>query len=47
MDTGSYANVRRLLKAGQLPPQDAVRIEELINYFTYAYPTPDDQLCRH
>ena len=43
VDTGSYANVRRLLKAGQLPPQDAVRIEELINYFTYAYPTPDDQ----
>ncbi len=43
VDTGSYANVRRLLKAGQLPPQDAVRIEELINYFSYAYPVPDDQ----
>jgi Ca-activated chloride channel family protein len=43
VDTGSYANVRRLLKAGQLPPQDAVRIEELINYFTYAYPLPEHQ----
>jgi len=43
VDTGSYANVRRLLKAGQLPPQDAVRIEELINYFTYAYSLPEHQ----
>lgn len=43
VDTGAYANVRRLLRAGQLPPQDAVRAEELINYFTYDYPTPSDR----
>lgn len=36
VDTGSYSNVRRMLKEGQLPPKDAVRIEELINYFPYA-----------
>jgi len=36
VDTGSYSNIRRLLKQGQLPPKDAVRIEELINYFPYA-----------
>ena len=41
VDTGSYSNVRRLLNAGQLPPQDAVRVEELINYFSYQYPVPD------
>jgi len=40
VDTGSYANVRRYLNAGQLPPQDAVRVEELINYFDYDYPVP-------
>jgi len=40
VDTASYANVRRFLNAGQLPPADAVRIEELINYFPYAYPQP-------
>ncbi|NIN34246.1 MAG: hypothetical protein GTO60_03740, partial [Gammaproteobacteria bacterium] len=34
VDTGSYSNVRRLLQAGSLPVQDAVRLEELINYFT-------------
>jgi hypothetical protein len=39
VDTASYANVRRFLNQGQLPPKDAVRIEELINYFTYDYPT--------
>lgn len=33
VDTGSYANVRRFLNGGQLPPQDAVRLEELVNYF--------------
>ncbi|MBX2885562.1 MAG: VWA domain-containing protein [Granulosicoccus sp.] len=38
VDTGSYSNVRRFLNGGQLPPADAVRIEELINYFSYAYP---------
>ncbi len=37
VDTGAYSNVRRLLKSGQLPPNDAVRVEELINYFDYAY----------
>lgn len=36
VDTGSYSNVRRMLKQGQLPPKDAVRIEEMINYFPYA-----------
>ena len=38
VDTGSYANVRRFLQNGQLPPDDAVRIEEMLNYFTYDYP---------
>lgn len=40
VDTGSYSNVRRILNAGQLPPKDAVRVEELINYFAYDYPLP-------
>ncbi|MDO8544308.1 MAG: von Willebrand factor type A domain-containing protein [Opitutaceae bacterium] len=40
VDTASYANVRRFLQAGQLPPADAVRIEELINYFPYRYAPP-------
>ena len=40
VDTASYANVRRFLTAGQRPPRDAVRIEELVNYFRYAYPQP-------
>ncbi|VXC36593.1 conserved hypothetical protein [Pseudomonas sp. 8Z] len=40
VDTGSYANVRRFLNSGQLPPKDAVRLEELVNYFPYAYPLP-------
>lgn len=40
VDTASYANVRRFLKGGNLPPKDAVRIEELINYFSYNYPLP-------
>lgn len=40
VDTASYANVRRYLNEGQLPPKDAVRIEELINYFEYDYPQP-------
>ncbi|MBZ5710851.1 vWA domain-containing protein [Nannocystis pusilla] len=40
VDTASYSNVRRFLEDGQLPPADAVRIEEMINYFTYAYPEP-------
>ncbi|HVS54318.1 MAG TPA: von Willebrand factor type A domain-containing protein [Opitutaceae bacterium] len=39
-DTASYANVRRFLEGGQLPPKDAVRIEELLNYFPYRYAPP-------
>lgn len=41
VDTGSYANVRRMLTSGQTPPADAVRSEEMINYFRYSYPRPD------
>ena len=40
VDTASYANVRRFLNEGRLPPADAVRTEELINYFRFAYPDP-------
>nr|WP_166768905.1 VWA domain-containing protein [Xanthomonas arboricola] len=40
VDTGSYSNVRRFLSAGTLPPVDAVRVEELINYFRYDEPAP-------
>ncbi len=40
MDTASYTRVRGLLNSGELPPADAVRIEELINYFGYDYPEP-------
>lgn len=40
VDSASYSNVRRFINQGQLPPPDAVRIEELINYFTYDYPQP-------
>jgi len=40
VDTASYANVRRFLTQGKRPPVDAVRIEELVNYFPYAYPQP-------
>ena len=43
VDSGAYANVRRMLKAGQLPQRDAVRIEEMINYFGYDYPLPQDE----
>lgn len=43
VDTGSYSNVRRLLNEGRLPPTDAVRVEELINYFDYAYTGPKDR----
>jgi Ca-activated chloride channel homolog len=41
VDTASYSNVRRFLNGNALPPQDAVRIEELVNYFSYAYPRPE------
>lgn len=40
VDRASYANVRRFLNSGQRPPRDAVRIEEMVNYFTYDYPDP-------
>ncbi len=41
VDTASYSNMRRFLSQGQLPPKDSVRLEELINYFTYDYKQPD------
>lgn len=41
VDNASYSNVRRYINMGQLPPSDAVRIEEMINYFRYDYPEPD------
>jgi Ca-activated chloride channel family protein len=40
VDTGSYANVRRMLRAGERPPADAVRVEEFLNYFSYGHPAP-------
>lgn len=40
VDPASYANVRRFINSGNLPPVDAVRIEEMINYFSYDYPEP-------
>ncbi len=40
VDAASYSNVRRFLNNGQMPPKDAVRIEEMINYFNYDYPQP-------
>ena len=43
VDTGAYANIRRHLRGGRLPPADAVRIEELINYFPYAYRGPENR----
>lgn len=42
VDTAAYANVRRFINNGHLPPPDAVRIEEMINYFNYNYATPDE-----
>ncbi len=43
VDAASYANVRRFLDGGALPVKDAVRIEELINYFEYDYPDPEGE----
>lgn len=40
VDTASYSNVRRFIRDGSLPPTDAVRVEELVNYFAYDYPEP-------
>lgn len=42
VDAASYSNVRRFLNQGQLPPAGAVRIEEMVNYFKYAYPQPTE-----
>jgi len=41
VDTASYSNVRRFINSGSLPPKDAVRVEEMINYFTYDYREPE------
>lgn len=41
VDTGSYSNVRRMLNDGYLPPHDAVRLEEFVNYFNYDYQGPN------
>lgn len=43
VDKASYSNIKRFLNNGQKPPADAVRIEEMINYFEYDYPQPADQ----
>ncbi|MCS6973134.1 MAG: von Willebrand factor type A domain-containing protein [Cyclobacteriaceae bacterium] len=43
VDAASYSNVRRFINYGQKPPKDAVRIEELVNYFDYDYPQPADE----
>jgi Ca-activated chloride channel family protein len=40
VDAASYSNIRRFIQGGQRPPQDAVRIEEMVNYFHYDYPQP-------
>lgn len=40
VDRAAYSNIRRFLNNGQMPPEDAVRIEEMINYFDYNYPQP-------
>jgi Ca-activated chloride channel family protein len=40
VDRASYANVRRMLSQNELPPPNAVRLEEMVNYFTYSYPQP-------
>ncbi|MGB5398372.1 MAG: von Willebrand factor type A domain-containing protein, partial [Gammaproteobacteria bacterium] len=41
VDTGAYSNMRRMLNQGRLPVKDAVRVEELLNYFDYNYPAPN------
>ena len=40
VDVASYSNMRRFINNGQIPPADAIRTEELLNYFTYDYPAP-------
>ncbi len=43
VDTASYSNIRRFIEGGSLPPKDAIRVEEMINYFAYDYPQPNDE----
>ena len=43
VDRASYSNMRRYIQMGQLPPKDAIRVEEMINYFNYNYHTPTDE----
>lgn len=43
VDAASYGNIRRFIEHGQTPPKDAVRIEEMVNYFTYEYPDPSGE----
>jgi len=43
VDAASYSNARRFLNGGSMPPEDAVRIEEFINYFKYSYPEPQGE----
>lgn len=43
VDRASYSNVRRFINNGQKPPTDAIRVEEMINYFKYDYPKPDGE----
>jgi Ca-activated chloride channel family protein len=49
VDTASYSNARRFLNEGQLPPKDAIRVEEWLNYFSYSYapPTGDAPIAIH
>ena len=44
VDSASYANLRRFLNSNAMPPKDAARIEEMVNYFTYDYPQPKNEL---
>ncbi|MBS1680739.1 MAG: von Willebrand factor type A domain-containing protein [Bacteroidetes bacterium] len=43
VDAASYSNIRRYIQNGQRPPKDAVRIEEMVNYFHYQYPQPEGE----
>lgn len=43
VDRAAYSNVRRYINQGNLPPVDAVKVEEMINYFDYDYPAPDGE----
>ncbi len=44
VDTGSYTLCRSYLERGELPPRDAVRVEEFVNYFKYSYPSPSSDV---